>query len=64
LADCNLLPKLNIVQVSAGSLLPCPAACPGFSLSPRSHPPRGVTATPCSFATPRIAPVPPSTLAP
>lgn len=47
LADCNLLPKLNIVQVS-------PASCPGFSMPPApcSHPSLGAAANPAPLLTP------------
>lgn len=47
LADCNLLPKLNIVQVSAGTSAPCPAPLPGSPVLPL-----GACSNPCSLTNP------------
>lgn len=63
MADCNLLPKLNIVQVSAGTPVLCPSLCPGFSmlLTPQSHLSPGTCSNPpAPLPSPVLPPVPPA----
>ncbi|KAM9521846.1 chloride intracellular channel protein 3 isoform 1-T1 [Guaruba guarouba] len=54
LADCNLLPKLNIVQVSAGTSALYPAALPGSPVLPLVP-----AATSCSLTNPCTTSMPP-----
>ncbi|KAM8995905.1 chloride intracellular channel protein 3 isoform 1-T1 [Ara ararauna] len=54
LADCNLLPKLNIVQVSAGTSAPYPAPLPGSPVLPLVP-----AATSCSLTNPCTTSMPP-----